>query len=60
MAYLDPNGNVNFTDPTQGQVGAQWQQFERQRQHLAAQHITMAAPASNLPSGAEKAERGHD
>lgn len=60
MAYLDTAGNVNYTDPTQGQVGAQWQAFHRQQAALAPGKVAPAAPASALPSGGEKAARGHD
>lgn len=60
MAYLDSAGNVNYSDPTQGQVGQQWQHFHRQQTALAAQKTTPATPASVLPAGAEKAARGHD
>lgn len=60
MAYLDSAGNVNYSDPTQGQVGANWQAFHRQQTALAPGKVAPAAPSSALPAGAEKAERGHD
>ena len=60
MAYLDSAGNVNYSDPTQGAIGALWQQYERQRAALSAHAVRPIAPSSVLPSGAEKAERGHD
>lgn len=60
MAYLDSAGNVNYSDPTQGQVGQQWQHFHRQQAALAHMKVPATAPSSTLPSGAEKAERGHD
>ena len=62
MAYLDSAGNVNYADPTQGLVGAQWQAFHRQQTHVAfgSSHVLVAPPVSVLPAGAEKAARGHD
>ena len=62
MAYLDSAGNVNYSDPTQGQVGAQWQAFHRQQTALQSGpgKVQPAVPASVLPAGAEKAARGHD
>ena len=60
VAYLDSAGNVNYTDPTQGQVGANWQAFERQKLALSAHSVRPSTPGTALPSGAEKAERGHD
>ena len=58
MAYLDSAGNVNYSDPTQGQVGAQWQAFHRVQSALPTSKAI--APASTLPVGGEKAARGHD
>ena len=61
MAYLDSAGNVNYSDPTQGIVGAQWQAFHRQQTALAgSSKVSPASPASALPAGAEKAAKGHD
>lgn len=61
MAYLDTAGNVNYSDPTQGQVGAQWQAFHRQQIALSgSSKVAPTTPASVLPAGAEKAARGHD
>ena len=57
MAYLDSAGNV---DPSTQNLVDQWQRHERERVALFAEGTrpVSMAPATSLPSGAEKAVKG--
>jgi hypothetical protein len=50
MAYLDANGNVSDL------TVQNWQQFHRQQ--VVIPTVKIAAPATALPAGAEKASKG--
>ncbi len=55
MAYLDSAGNV---DPTAGAIVRDWANFHRAQQMLQGSIVRLAAPATALPAGGEKASKG--
>jgi hypothetical protein len=55
MAYLDSAGNVDSSNEV---TVRNWQEWTRVQQALNVSHVTPAAPATAVPSGAEKAVKG--